>query len=519
MKIIIIGAGPGGYETAVLAAKRGVEVVLIESGPVGGTCLNEGCIPTKTFCRNAEVLDTLAQAEHFGVRDLSYGFDFSTVRQRKNAVVEQLRGGVESLLSHKLITLVRGKASFKDAHTVEVELSKGPHLAEQEQRDELHPSETPQIVEYSADYIIIATGSVSASLPIPGADLPGVITSKEILDIEEVPQRLCVIGGGVIGLEFASIFRSFGSEVTVIEYCKDILPRFDADLAKRLKQSLAKRGIDIQTQSQVLSIAADGNLQLVEQEHREMLHSLADSHQLQPTEHEHGEILNSVADSHQLVVTYSRKGKEETVVADKVLMAVGRRANLETLNLSDIGIECSRRGVEVNESMQTNLPHIYAIGDVNGLMMLAHAATFQGIVALDHMMGVSNGIDLSVIPAAVFTSPEAASVGMTEEECKEKGLSVKCLKSFFRANGKAVAMGETEGFCKLIVGESADQTGNDGVQGPLKILGCHLFGPHSSDIIQEITALINQGATLEDLQSIIHAHPTLTEVLQNAAHQ
>ena len=389
MKIIISGAGPGGYETALLAAKRGVEVILVEAGPVGGTCLNEGCIPTKAFCRNAEVLDGLREAVSFGVTDMSYGFDFKTVVDRKNAVVEQLRGGVEGLLGHKLITLVRGKASFKDEHTVVVDS-----------------------VEYTADYIIIATGSVSASLPIPGADLPGILTSKEILDIEQIPQRLCVIGGGVIGLEFASIFRSFGSEVTVLEYCKDILPRFDTDLAKRLKQSLGKRGIDIQTQAQVTSISeSEGSY----------------------------------------TVSFTRKGKEETVVADKVLMAVGRRANLDSMNYEEIGLECTRRGIAVNEKMQTNLPHIYAIGDINGLMMLAHAATFQGIVALDHIMGVENNIDLSVMPAAVFTSPEAASVGLTEDECKDKGIPVKCLKSFFRANGKAVTMGETDGFCKGVV--------------------------------------------------------------------
>ena len=447
MKIIIIGAGPGGYETALLAAKRGVEVILIEAGHVGGTCLNEGCIPTKTFCKNAEVLDTLRESSVFGVTDLSYTFDFCAVRQRKDAVVEQLRGGVESLLSHKLITLVRGKAAFKDAHTVVVEDT-----------------------EYSADYIIVATGSVSATLPIPGNDLPGVLTSKEILDIEEIPQRLCVIGGGVIGLEFASIFKSFGSEVTVLEYCKDILPRFDTDLAKRLKQSLGKRGIEIQTQAQVLSIETSDNA---------------------------------------LNVKFSRKGKEEIVEADKVLMAVGRRANVASLNLSDIGLEYSPKGIPVNENMQTNLSHIYAIGDINGKMMLAHAATFQGIIALDHIMGLSDEIDLSVMPAAVFTSPEAATVGMTEEDCKEAGIAVKCLKSFFRANGKAVTMGETDGFCKLIVE----------AESPARILGCHLYGPHSSDLIQEVAALISRKATLEEFQSIIHTHPTLVEVLQSAAHQ
>ena len=455
MKIIIIGAGPGGYETALLAAKRGVEVILIEAGPVGGTCLNEGCIPTKAFCKNAEVLDGLREAAGFGVTGLSYGFDFKTVVERKNAVVDQLRGGVEGLLGHKNITLVRGKASFKDPYTVYVDGQ-----------------------EYIADYIIIATGSVSASLPIPGADLPGVMTSKEILDIEEVPKRLCVIGGGVIGLEFASIFRSFGSDVSVLEYCKDILPRFDTDLAKRLKQSLGKREIDINTQAQVTGISENDG---------------------------------------EYTVSFTRKGKEESVVADKVLMAVGRRANLDSLNLSDVGIECSRRGVAVNEVMQTNVPHIYAIGDINGSMMLAHAATFQGIVALDHIMGIDNEIDLSVMPAAVFTSPEAASVGLTEDECKDKAIPVKCLKSFFRANGKAVTMGETDGFCKIVVAAEPKE-GDLSPYEPGRILGCHMYGPHSSDIIQEACALISRKATLEQFRDIIHTHPTLTEVLQSAVH-
>ena len=457
MKIIIIGAGPGGYETALLAAKRGIEVVLVEAGHVGGTCLNEGCIPTKSFCKNAEVLDGLREAEAFGISSLEYKFDFNAVVARKNAVVEQLRGGVEGLLGHKNITLVRGMASFKDAHTVLVDGQ-----------------------EYYADYMIIATGSVSASLPIPGADLPGILTSKEILDIETVPQRLCVIGGGVIGLEFASVFRSFGSEVTVLEYCKDILPRFDTDLAKRLKQSLGKRGIDIETQAQVTGITqeADGAYK----------------------------------------VTYLRKGKEEVVEADKVLMAVGRKANVSSLNLADAGIDFTPRGILVDEkTMQTNVPHIYAVGDINGKMMLAHAATFQGIVALDHIMGIENHIDLSVMPAAVFTSPEAASVGLTEDECKEKGIPVKCLKSFFRANGKAVTMAETDGFCKIVVAAEPKE-GQESPYESGQILGCHLYGPHASDIVQEACALISRKATLDEFKDIIHTHPTLAEVLQSALH-
>ncbi len=450
MKIIIIGAGPGGYETALTAAKRGVKVTLIESGRPGGTCLNEGCIPTKAFCRHAAILDELSGASAFGISDLDYKFDFRSVRQRKDAVVAQLRSGVEGLLGHKLIDFVRGKASFKDSRTVCVE-SDG------------------EVLEFTGDYIIVATGSVAASLPVPGADLPEVLTSREMLDLEEVPGRLCVIGGGVIGLEMASVFRSFGSEVTVLEYFKDILPRYDQDLAKRLKQSLGKRGITINTQAEVIRIDRKAGA---------------------------------------CEVTFVRKGKEEKVECDKVLMAVGRKANTASLNLEEAGISFGPKGISVNEFMQTNIPHIYAVGDINGRMMLAHAAVYQGLVALDHIMGISSGIDLSVMPSAVFTSPEAASVGMTEEECKAAGIAVKCLKSFFRANGKAVAMGETEGYCKLIV--SDDPSG--------RILGCHLIGPHSADIVHEACAMITRGASLDDLRSVIHAHPTLAEVLQSAAH-
>lgn len=471
MRIIIIGAGPGGYETALLAAKRGVEVVLIESVSLGGTCLNEGCIPTKAFCKNAEVLDGLREAEVFGVTELSYGFDFKAVIARKNAVVEQLRSGVESLMGHKLITLVRGKASFKDQHTVVVGGD-----------------------EYSADYIIIATGSVSASLPVPGAELPGILTSREILDVEDVPRRLCVIGGGVIGLEFASIFRSFGSKVTVLEYCKDILPRFDTDLSKRLKQSLGKKGIEINTQAQVTGI--------------EILDRVGDDNSIDHSERR---------EEPSYRVSYIRKGKVECVEADKVLMAVGRRANVASLNLADVKIEFSPRGIVVNDFMQTSVPHIYAVGDINGKMMLAHAATFQGIVALDHIMGYDNDVDLSVMPAAVFTSPEAASVGMTEDECKEKGIPVKCLKSFFRANGKAVTMAETDGFCKVVIASaSKDDAQQHYPEG--QILGCHLYGPHASDIIQEACSMISRKASLAEFQSVIHTHPTLTEVLQAALH-
>ncbi len=443
--LIIIGAGPGGYETAVLAAQRGIEVVLIEASAIGGTCLNEGCIPTKSFCKNAQVINDLKEAELYGIEGVSYNFNFAAVTERKNSIVSQLKQGVATLLSHKLIHLVEGKAQFVDAHTVEVNGE-----------------------QYSADNIIIATGSVSKFLPIEGAHLPGVLTSKEMLELTEIPRRLCVIGAGVIGLEFASIFNSFGSEVTVVEFCKEILPRFDTDIAKRLKQSLSKRGIEILTQTGVTSIKQEGE---------------------------------------EMQVSYNRKGKEETITVDRVLMAVGRRANTDSLNLADVGIEFTPAGIKVNAMMQTNVPHIYAIGDVTGGIMLAHAATWHGIRALNHICGNENdGIRLDVIPGAVFTVPEVATVGLTEDECKDKGIDYRCGKAFFRANGKALCMNEPDGLCKVI----ADADG--------KLLGCHLYGPHAADLVQEVCALISTGATVDQLKRIIHTHPTLGEVIQTAAH-
>ena len=441
--LIIIGGGPGGYETALLAAQRGLAVTLIERGNLGGTCLNEGCIPTKTLCRSAALACDMKKAAELGVAVGDWSVDFPTIMARKNAVVEQLRTGVEALMRHPKISLVTGDARFVDALTVEVAGER-----------------------YAARDVIIATGSTAATLPIEGADLPGVVTSKELLDLHELPQRLTVIGAGVIGLEFASIFHALGSNVTVLEYAREVLPHFDTDMAKRLRQSLGKRGIVIETQAAVKSVAK----------------------------------INS-----SLAVNYEKKGKTLAVEADVVLMAVGRKANVSSLNLDDVGIDYTQRGITVDDNMLTNVPHVYAIGDINGKMMLAHAATFQGVCALNHIMGESCRVRLDVMPAAVFTMPEAATVGLTEEDCKERGIEYVAKKSFFRANGKALSIGEPEGYCKLLV--AADH----------RLLGCHILGAHASDVVQEVCALITRGAFCDDLALTIHAHPTLSEVVLSAA--
>lgn len=441
--LIIIGGGPGGYETALLAAQRGLAVTLIERGNLGGTCLNEGCIPTKTLCRSAALACDMKKAAELGVAVGDWSVDFPTIMARKNAVVEQLRTGVEALMRHPKISLVTGDARFVDALTVEVAGER-----------------------YAARDVIIATGSTAAILPIEGADLPGVVTSKELLDLHELPQRLTVIGAGVIGLEFASIFHALGSNVTVLEYAREVLPHFDTDMAKRLRQSLGKRGIVIETQAAVKSVAK----------------------------------INS-----SLAVNYEKKGKTLAVEADVVLMAVGRKANVSSLNLDDVGIDYTQRGITVDDNMLTNVPHVYAIGDINGKMMLAHAATFQGVCALNHIMGESCRVRLDVMPAAVFTMPEAATVGLTEDDCKERGIEYVAKKSFFRANGKALSIGEPEGYCKLLV--AADH----------RLLGCHILGAHASDVVQEVCALITRGASCDDLALTIHAHPTLSEVVLSAA--
>ena len=441
--LIIIGGGPGGYETALLAAQRGLAVTLIERGNLGGTCLNEGCIPTKTLCRSAALACDMKKAAELGVAVGDWSVNFPTIMARKNAVVEQLRTGVEALMRHPKISLVTGDARFVDALTVEVAGER-----------------------YAARDVIIATGSTAATLPIEGADLPGVVTSKELLDLHELPQRLTVIGAGVIGLEFASIFHALGSNVTVLEYAREVLPHFDTDMAKRLRQSLGKRGIVIETQAAVKSVAK----------------------------------INS-----SLAVNYEKKGKTLAVEADVVLMAVGRKANVSSLNLDDVGIDYTQRGITVDDNMLTNVPHVYAIGDINGKMMLAHAATFQGVCALNHIMGESCRVRLDVMPAAVFTMPEAATVGLTEEDCKEQGIEYVAKKSFFRANGKALSIGEPEGYCKLLV--AADH----------RLLGCHILGAHASDVVQEVCALITRGASCDDLALTIHAHPTLSEVVLSAA--
>ena len=409
--LIIIGAGPGGYRAAEYAAKQGLQVVIIEQDEVGGTCLNRGCIPTKTYVHAAS---------------------FDEARERMGQVVPLLRSGVEGILAHPNITLMRGTASFLDSQTVNV------------CRDSV-----------VAKNIIIATGSSAKLLPLPDINDPRLVTSTELLQCPTLPKRLAIIGAGVIGMEFASVFHRFGSEVTVIEYLKECLPMVDSDIAKRLRKLLEKRGIKFQMKTAVQSLA--------------------------------------------------------DIDADTILMATGRKANTEGLNLSAAGITPAPNGtIPTNDDFScvgcdSVAATLYAIGDVNGKQMLAHAAEMQAIRAVNHILGKTDGIRFDIMPAAIFTEPEAACVGPSEDQLKADAVDYICKKSFWRANGKAQAMNETEGMLKLF----ADQQE--------RIIGCHAYGAHAADIVQEVSVLMCKDTTLSELRDMIHIHPTLSEILKAAA--
>lgn len=520
--IIIIGAGPGGYETAVKAARQGLRVAIVEKTWLGGTCLNAGCIPTKCLCHSAEVQEIVereraregaslktgakekagedplqeagpkgkaeedpllktgqkenAEEEHLqeiaskgetieGPVQAIPEEDFSEIEKRrlfseafhqallrKESVVEQLREGIAQLLQTPGITLIRGEARFVDAHTVEVIKADGAETL-------------------SAPHIIIATGGVTRFLPIEGAQARGVITSDNIWT-QPLPRRLCIVGGGVIGTEFASIFRSFGVEVKMVEFLKEILPNFDRDLVKRLRTALKRRGIGFHLGASVKAI--------------------------HEASHDGGPIR----------VDFEEKGRLQSWECDAVLMAVGRRPNLDSLNLDDIGIAYTQQGITVDENMQTSVPGIYAIGDINGICPLAHVASFQGFCALQHITnsGRSDYRDaLRVIPAAVFSNPEIAMVGATEEQLSAAGTAYQVRRSSYRANGKALTMEADEGMVKLLVSPED------------RLLGAHILGAHASDLIHELALLMRSGGTVSDLAHTIHAHPSLSEIILAAA--
>jgi len=449
-QLCVIGAGTGGYVAAIKAAQLGAKVILIEKDNLGGVCMNKGCIPTKTLLKSAEKWQDLQKLEEFGIFVEGMAYDWQKVMERKNNVVYQMRKGLEQLIKLNKIELVVGKATFVDKNTV--------HLVTD------NPDDERDIV---AKKIIIATGSEPSRPPIPGADLLGVITSDEVLKLDEIPGSMIIIGAGAVGVEFAGIYAGFGCMTTVVEMAPTILPLCDVDMQKRMGLVLRKQHIAIKTGATVKSITrgVEG-----------------------------------------LAVTIESKGKEEVLEAEKVLLAAGRRPIFVAEELDRIGVSHTKKGITVNEKMETSIPGIYAVGDVTGMSMFAHSASHQGLIAAVNAFEGEAVMHYEAIPSCIFTQPEIAQVGMTEQECKETGRQVVISKFNFMANGKAVSMGETEGLVKLIADEKTH-----------KIVGCHIMGAHASDLIMEGLIAIQQGLTAENLADCIHPHPTLSEAVGEAA--
>ncbi len=449
--IAVIGGGPGGYVAAIRAAQLGGKVLLVEKEFMGGVCLNRGCIPTKTLLKSAEKWEDLKRSSEFGLTATGISFDFGAVMARKNAVVAQLRGGIEQLVRSHGITVVQGTAVLTGANRLE---AGNPGSGRRE--------------SYEARKIIIATGSKPGSVPVPGCDLPAVVTSDELLALTEVPSSLLVIGAGVVGLEFAALLRSFGCEVTIVELLPAILPGLDNDLVKRLGVILRKQGIKTLVGARVTAIEA--------------------------------------APDGLLVTVDTGKGIHQ-FPAGKVLVATGRLPVLADLGLAAAGVDYDYTGIPVNARMETNVAGIYAIGDVTGRSLLAHVASAEGIVAAENAMGVSSLMDYSAVPACIFTTPEIASVGLTEQAALAGGGAFKISKFNFAANGRAVSMAEPDGLVKIV---AAADTG--------KILGMHILGAHASDLIMEGALAIRNNLTARDIAHTIHPHPTLAEVVMESAH-
>ncbi len=445
--LIIIGGGPGGYTAAIKGAQLGANVVLIEKDKLGGTCLNRGCIPTKTLHRTAEVLHNFKASEEFGISTENTKLDPVAVHNRCVSVSTQLRTGIEQLMKSYGIESVKGLGSFVDKNTVKVTFEDGSEKT------------------YSAEKIIIATGSVPMMPPIPGLDLEGVMNSDHLLESEEIPESMVVIGGGVIGIEFASIYNAFGTKVTVIEMLPSILGNVDSDITKRYVSILKRKGIDVFVNTKVCSVEKT----------------------------EDGLVINAEGTKGPI-----------TVSAKKVLVAIGRRAELTGLNIEASGVLTERRGIVVDSHCKTNVDGIYSIGDVNGGIMLAHWAAHQGMQTAELALGKVEEHIESPVPGCIFAFPEISTAGLSEDEAKAKGITYKTAKFMFGANGKALAMNESEGFVKVI----ADEAG--------RIIGVHIMGPHASDLIHEGVIAIAKGMTATELRGIIHAHPTLGESLYEA---
>jgi dihydrolipoamide dehydrogenase len=445
--ITIIGGGPGGYVAAIRAAQLGAKVNLVEKEKIGGTCLNWGCIPTKALVYSAKIYSDTQNAKRFGIDVESASVNMKRVIKNKDGIVKQLVGGVEFLLKKHEVNIIKGKASLLDQNTVSVKTDAGREIIE-------------------TDYIILATGSKTKKAPIKGVEMDSILTSKDILDLEQLPKSLAIIGGGVIGMEFASIFSAFGVDVKVVEYLDDILPGVDKEITKELRSIAKRERIQITTGAQVTEIKKGDNFS----------------------------------------VTYIKDEKEDTLDVEKVLVATGREPSFGGLDLEKLGIETENNAIKIDDTSRTNIDNIYAVGDVTGKILLAHLASHQGVIAAENIMGKEKKVDYDVVPSAIFTKPEIATVGLTEEEVVKKEMEYSVGKFPFRANGKVKTMNKRNGFIKIIIDENNHQ-----------ILGSSIIGVHATDLIHELTLAIKNNLKIEDVIETIHAHPTTSEVIHEAA--
>lgn len=438
--IIFIGGGPAGYAGAIRAQQLGLDVTIIEKDRLGGTCLNRGCIPTKTLCKNADILRYMEHLQDYGITAENISFDFAKAMERKDKVTETLVSGIEKLIETRKIEVIKGTASFVDDRTISVNGE-----------------------ELKAKNFIICTGSVPMRSHQEGSDLENVITSDEMLKLTELPKRLVVVGTGVIALEFASIFNAFGTKVTVVG--SKLLKREDSDIQKRLQLLMKKQGITFHLKTRLKRIEKEGD---------------------------------------DLKVFFDTKKGEEFVTSDMVLLGTGRAPYISGLNLEAIGITDAEKGIIVDENLRTQHEHIYACGDVTGRTQLAHVATYEALAIVEYIKHGEMVLDYSAVPACTFVHPEVASVGFTEDELKEKGTPYKTAKFNFVANGKALAMDETDGFVKVITDEENI------------IIGVHILGPNASDLIAEATLAVRHQLDVAQVEATIHAHPTLAESFHEA---
>ncbi len=445
--LAIIGGGPGGYVAAERAGAAGLSVVLFEKNSLGGVCLNEGCIPTKTLLYSAKIYSYALNGDHYGVSAENPSFSYEAMAKRKDKVIKKLVGGVKAAMKAGNVEVVAAEAMIRGSHDGILTIAAGDS-------------------EYEARNLIISTGSEAFVPPFPGLAEAGetVVTNRGILALQEAPKELVVIGGGVIGMEFAALFNALGSKVTVIEMLPKILGPLDGEISSMLQKIYAKRGVEFCLESKVTAI--EGNA----------------------------------------VVFTGADGEEHRVSGDRILVSVGRRANVKGVGLENIGVEFDR-GIKVDDHMRTNVPGVYAAGDVTGFSMLAHTASREGEVAVNTILGIEDSMSYDAIPGVVYTNPEVAGAGITEEEAAAKGLDVKVRKLPMGYSGRFVAENERgEGLCKIISDAATD-----------RVLGVHMLGNPCSEIIHGACIAISQKMTVDQLRKVVFPHPTVAEIIKETS--